>query len=663
MTEFAPGSPSLPAEVNRSSDRPEAMRPAVLALLIAAAALPYLNTLLNGFVYDDKRQILANPYLRSWRYLPKVFATNVWSFTGAQGVSNYYRPVMTLGYLFCYQLFGPIAYPFHLVNLLLNVGVTLLVFWVARRLFRQDAPALIAAVLFALHPIHTEAVAWIAAVTDLEVTFFYLLTFALFLWLPTKGGGRSEKIELAMVVSFVLTLLSKEQSLTFPLLATVYEHFYREDRSQTSWSQKVARYGALWLMDLAYVLLRVRFLGAFAPQEQMSSLTLTQIFLSGIALVGKYLGKLLWPVHLCAYYVFHKSASWSDPRVLAGVLGLLISAVVFMQLWKRERIVSFGLVWMFVTLSPVLDARLLAGNVFAERYLYLPSVGFAWCFGWLAAHLWQALQGRPLARWGLAFASASVAALCFMRIVKRNRVWRNDIVLYTETLKVSPTATHIRNNLGTVYWNRGEFARSAEQWRLILDLTPDDPIARSNLGLFYTNEKRYRKAARCFRQAMHLKPNYTDPHTNLGNVYEKEGKLAQAELQFEAAAILSPFLPSTHNDLAKIYLKEGKLRLAKEQYQASLSAQRNEEGYYGLGEIQLREGNLAAAEQNFQRAVALNPFDSRAHFALAKVALASGDPATALREYQLGLKTDPRNSVALTAVEKLEAQAHHDHRP
>jgi tetratricopeptide (TPR) repeat protein len=624
-----------------------------LAILVAAAALPYLNSLFNGFVYDDNRQVLDNPYLRSLRFLPGMFSTNVWSFAGAQGVSNYYRPMMTLGYFICYQLFGPVAYGFHLVNLLLHVGVTLLVFQIARRLFGQDTAALIAALLFALHPVHTESVAWVAAVTDLEVTFFYLLTFWLFLRLPRGQGGRSDRIQLAMVVSFALTILSKEQSLTLPLVATVYEHVYREDRAQTSWSQKVARYGTLWLMDLAYVVFRIRYLGAFAPQQQMSRLTWYETFLSALVLVGKYLGKLLWPVELCAYYVFHKSTSLLDPRVLAGVLGLLVSAGLFCWLWKRQRMPSFGLIWMYATLAPVLDARLLAGNVFAERYLYLPSVGFAWLVGWMAAGLWKAVQSRTFCRWGLAAASAAVALLCVLRIVTRNRDWRSDYVLYTQTLKISPDATHIRNNLGVVCWNQGDIAGAEKEWRLALIFSPHDPIVLSNLGLVYAREKRYRKAARYFRQAMHRKPDYTDPHTNLGNVYKKEGKLAEAELQFRAAVALSPLLPSTHNALAKIYLKEGKFQAAEEQFQASVRDEPNFHGYDGLGDLLMRREDRSAAEQAYHQAVLLNPFDSHAHFALAEIALAEGQDGIALKEYRQGLATDPRNSAALEAVQQL----------
>ena len=235
---------------------------------MACATLPYLNILFNGFVYDDDSQVMHNPYVRSFQHLKEIFTTHVWSFRGLTSVGNYYRPMMTLGYLFCYKLFGMRAYGFHLVSLLLHVLIVCLVFVLTERLTGDRVWAFVAGALFALHPVHTESVDWIAAVTDVELTFFYLLTFGFFLAVARPGNRRSEPMLAAMGVSFLLALLSKEQAMTLPALATVYEHFYRGDRSETSTSQKLARYGVLWLVGVAYVLFRIHFLGALAPEEK-----------------------------------------------------------------------------------------------------------------------------------------------------------------------------------------------------------------------------------------------------------------------------------------------------------------------------------------------------------------------------------------------------------
>src|ERR1700730_13916862 len=159
---------------------------AVLGLLLLAV-VPYLNSVWGSFVYDDRLQVLENPYAHSFRYLGKIFGTTVWTFEGAQGVTNYYRPLMTFAYLVCYKLFGPIPFGFHLFNVVLHATVVLLTFAVTERLFGDRLMSLIVAGLFALHPVHTESVAWIAGVTDLELSVFFLLTFLLYLRLAPSG--------------------------------------------------------------------------------------------------------------------------------------------------------------------------------------------------------------------------------------------------------------------------------------------------------------------------------------------------------------------------------------------------------------------------------------------------------------------------------------------
>ena len=629
----------------------------LIAALILCSALPYLNTLLNGFVYDDNRQVLDNPYLKSFHFLPQIFGKTVWSFVGMQGISNYYRPMMTLGYAVCYHLFGPVAYGFHLVNVCLHVGVVLLVFAIARRLFRDRTMAFVAGCLFAIHPIHTEAVAWVAAVTDLEVTFFYLLTFWLYLNMARPKGEVSPRVKLAAVVSFALTIFSKEQSLTFPLLAMIYEHFFRGDRADTTFWEKARRYGEFWLMDLAYVLFRIEHLGAFAPQIQLAQLGWSACVLSAVALMGKYFEKLFWPAELCAYYVFHKETSLVQPQVLVGIAIIAACAIIFAILFRRSRIAAFGFIWFFMTLAPVLDVRYLAGNVFAERYLYLPSVGFCWLLSWAGVGLWRSLDGRQhFWRYMLVGVSSIIALLFVVRVVTRNRDWRSDEALYSQTLKVSPKATNIRENLGVVAWNHGRIDEAEKEWSIALKLNPNSPITLTNLGLIYASRQQYQQAEYYFREAMLHKPDYTDPHLNLGSLAMDQGRLEEAELQLRAAVALSPLIPSCHNKLGKLYLKEGRLDEAAKQFQQSVDAAPNFRGYDGLGDVYTRQRDLARAAIAYRTAVAINPYDSHAHFGLARVAQANGHRDTALEEYANGFETDPNNQEAQSAVQLLRAK-------
>jgi tetratricopeptide (TPR) repeat protein len=643
------------------ASRPERARALLITALVAFATLPYLNILVNGFVYDDDTQLLQNPYVQSFRYLKEIFTSNVWSFKGTYALTNYYRPMMTLGYLVCYKLFGMRAYGFHLVSLLLHVLVVCLVFMLTERLTGDRVWAFVAGALFALHPIHTESVDWIAAVTDLDLTFFYLITFGIFLAVARPGGRRSDPMLAAMGVAFVLALFSKEQAMTLPALATVYEHFYREDRSETSTSQKLARYGLLWLVGLAYVLFRIHFFGKLAPAKNVPQLTPWQIALCAVALVGQYVWKLLWPVRLCAFYVFHASTSLFDPRVLAGLLVLLALAAVFLVCWRSPernvRFASFGIVWFFATLAPTLNAHWLAANVFTERYLYLPSVGVAWLAGLGASKLWSRTAPRPAQRRALVLAGLAVGGLFAARIVIRNRDWNNDIVLYTRTLDLSPGAYQILNNLGTVYWHAGARDKAESAWRKTLELNPDNIDALNNMGLVAGRRKQYSEAAGFFARVIDLRPNLSDPHRNLGTTYRLMGRAGPAEVQLRAALALSPFDYLVLNELGQLLLAEGRVSEAEDQFRASVRNEPNVLAYDFLGEINTSRHALGEAERDFRAALSLDESDSNAHFGLGFLYKDAGRTAEALAQYQVGLVKDPTNPPALAAVQKLRQQS------
>ena len=157
--------------------------------------------------------------------------------------------------------FGPSAWGFHLVSLLLHAAVVVVLFLFAEELLGDRVAASAAAALFALHPVHVEAVAWISAAADLELTLLYLLTFWCFLRLTHPAGGRRFGMQALMTASFALALLSKEQAITLPVLATIYEHFYRRDRERTRWFRKQVRYAPLWVVLLVYLALRTHVLG------------------------------------------------------------------------------------------------------------------------------------------------------------------------------------------------------------------------------------------------------------------------------------------------------------------------------------------------------------------------------------------------------------------
>jgi tetratricopeptide (TPR) repeat protein len=660
MNNLADGTkiPSVPAP---GADLPQHGAPLFsrawpLAFLLLLALLPYAGILRNDFayIYDDKAQIIDNPYVHTFGHLREVFTTPVWSFADAHGMTNYYRPVMTFGFLLCYQIFGPLAFGFHLASLLLHAAVVLVLYLFAEQLFRHRGAAFAAAALFALHPVHVESVAWISAVTDLEVTLFYLLTFWCFLQMDNPRDGHGPRMQVAMTVCFLLALLSKEQALSLAVLAVIYEHFCRDDRATTTWATKIGRYGVLWLLLIGFILMRVHLMGSFAHAMGWVHLTVVETFLSAFALLGQYLFKLIWPAHLFAFYVFHPSTHIFTAPVLEGVGALILYGVVFGALWRKARPASFGILWLLCTLAPVLNARWMGSYVLADRYFYLPSAGFCLVAGWAGAALWQAAsRRRAVWRWAVVAGACLVAGLSVLRIVNRIPDWQDDITLISRALAAEPNEFILHDALGDAYWLRGEGALAEHEWKETLRLQPNFVRAVNALGALCAKQGRYDEAEAYLQRAILLNPNDADSHLNLGAVYAETGKMDRAEEQFRIAISIAPFNLAAHNVLGKLYFDSGRLNEAEQQFRQSLQVEPNLAAYDHLGYIYAQWGDQGRAEAAFKSALAMNGADSHAHYNLGLIYAATGRNAQALVELQTALAADPNNPEILSALEKL----------
>jgi tetratricopeptide (TPR) repeat protein len=650
----------------------------LLALLLALAVLPYLNTLHNLFVYDDTDQVVNNPYLQNLHHLKEIFTTPVWSFQGGDYPRNYYRPLMFFGYLLCCRFFGPRPVVFHLANLVLNVLVVLLLFFVTWRLFDDRLLAFVAAGLFAVHPIHSESVAWIAAITDLELALFYLLAFGFFLGLSRWHGRRLVLGELLMSSSFALALLAKEPAATLPALATLYEHCCREDRKETSLTIKLARYGPLGLLLLAYLIVRTDFVGGLAGRSQYPYMGPDVIVLSALALVGQYVWKLFWPATLCAFYAFHMSISFRDPRVMAGALALMGLAFLVVFLWNRARLVSFALLFLFLNLVPVLYAPWLGINVFTERYLYLPSVGFCWALAWAGTRVWRActnyaaggagpqasprpwtagrLWGPRLWRVLMVFSTVALVVVCTFRIIRRNRDWHDSETLYKATLALQPDAYIIHINLAAIYLDRDDFTQAEQELRAAEKIAPDYPLILNNFAVLNLKQKRYDEALGYLIRSLVKNPKELHPHLYLAQVYDQTGQTDLAEKEYQAAVKLSPLSRLARAGLGEFYFDHGRLAEAEKEFQESLDSAKTLNGYWDLGLVYWREGRYAEAEHDFREAEALDPGSSRAHFMLGLLYTDMKRNREALQELQAGLKTEPGNPQALEVLKKLQSQ-------
>jgi tetratricopeptide (TPR) repeat protein len=626
----------------------------LVALLLLVTFACYGNILANSFAYDDGQQILQNPYVKNWHYLPQIFGTTVWSFVGQAGATNYYRPLMTFSFLLLWQIFGALPFGFHLFSLLMQSAVVVAMFFASRRLFRDVRIAWLAALLFAVHPIHTEAVAWIAALPDLEAGFLLLLA----LWLLTDPAGTNWKTQVCVTLCFCLALLCKEPALMFAPLAVVFEHLVAANRKNTTALQKILNYLPLGAAAIAYLLLRIALFGKLAPVLQHPKITWPQSIYSAFALVLDYTRLLLWPSGLSAFHVFHVSTSLADAQVVGGILICVLCLVAIFVLLNSVPAAAFAVLWIGVTLAPVLNARWMAANVQTERYLYLPSIGFCWLAAWCAIRLWDALpQGAARAvRLVLATALGALLVAGGGATVRRNLDWRNDFVLYNKTLQTTPDAHVIRSNLAGIYFEQGDLARAGKEWEQALAGKPDNVNTMNALGILYTKQGRFAEAKVMLDRAIAAKPLWGDPHYATGLLLEKQDDQTAALAEFETAIRLAPLNPVAHYWYGDALLKANRVAEAEGQFEQTLALGPDAPlgALTALTSIYLNSGRIAQAEPILRRLVSQYPYDGTAHFQLAHVLENRGQQAEALQEYTLGLTLEPENTDARAAVQRLK---------
>jgi len=520
-----PPKPALPA-AKGPRKAPSWMGYATLVLIAVAV---YANSLSNGFVTDDKLQLLGNPLVTDIHKLPQVFGSGVWSFLGYRG--NYYRPVQFLLYALLYWVFGPHALGFHCFLVMLHAANTALVYALARRLFDRSMPAAawISAAVFAVHPIHTEAVDWIAALPDVLLTTLSLAGLLAFV----RQNGRPNRLQAAGHCGlYLLALLTKETGvMLLPLYAGC--QWILQGKAAAAMRRGAGLYAGMATCLMIYLVLRIHALGALAPAQQaFLNLSPAALAMSAAVIAASYLVSLVWPAGLNFFHIFHATSQATPQLVLALAVLAAVAWVAFRQRVRRP-MVAYGIFWIALTIAPALNLAGVGQNVFAERYLYLPSVGFVWLAG--MAWAWLRTAAPPVA-WP---AAAAILLACSVAAMARNADWKDDFTLLQATLKQSPESGYLHNLMAGVWIERDQFRRALDEQQLAVRYEPRSVTFRKNLGNILLGMDAA-AAAREFEMVTRLQPSLAEGHLDLGLADQALGDSARAAAEYERALALAP---------------------------------------------------------------------------------------------------------------------------
>lgn len=544
-------------------------------LLVLIMVAIFQGVIANGFVYDDERQLVDNPFIRNAHLWRNIFSGSVWSFLGGQSRGNFYRPLQIFCYWLVYRLVGADAAVYHLMGLVFYAGALVLVFRLGRDLLGSELAAFAGALLWALQPLHVEPVAWISGTPDVGCGFFYLLAFWLFVRAEQAEDRRALRHLLA-VLAYLPALFFKETALSLPLLLLTYWLFF--PTGEPWWSRsRLARWLPYVATVFLYLGIRIAIMGHFSTTAQVWGINL-RVVGAALGLLGQHAKLFFWPVHLNVFRTFDLRASLLSPWPWLTLLVLLGT----LWLRKREPALAFLLIWWLVTLLPVTDYRQLSYPLVAERFSYLPSFGLSMAIAWLAL-VCPSVDGFPRLQspWRPPAIVAGLLLLgCFWAFqdVRAIPNWRDTQILYNYSLREAPDAGLVRVHHALVLqFVHGDLDGAAREYQTALRLNRASfmPLAwvayDSYIGLGQIANLRGNReeAVEYFQKAVRTAPHNSQAFDFLGSLYFPRQDYAQAAEYFQRAVGSNPYDLSARFYLGTCWLKLGKPREAAEQFHAA----------------------------------------------------------------------------------------------
>jgi len=560
------------------------------ACIVLTGAVAYFPSLGGDFIRDDKDLIKNNEYIREWKHLPKIFTHDV--AAGSRSYHGFYRPIQMFTYSMEYALWKDNPLPYHITNTVLHLMASMLLFKLLLVMF-EPFPAFAAALLYTVHPIHSEAVMYISGRNDPLSLVFMLLTYILYL----KGLNSDSHWRTTWIcVCFVLALLSKETSIIFPFFILIYHISFH---TMPQWKRVVP----LLLMAMAFLILRVTILSSKTIDMGWAIKSLPERVPGFFVAISYYLQLLIWPSDL--YFRFGMPLfPLFCARSLLGMF--LILALLSSALYSRHRNhrVCFFILWFLCGLIPV--SNLYPSTYFmTEHWMYVPSIGFFAMVG-LAIERVLRVAGSTGASFtvqrllqGVLIASVfPLAALYALRTMGQSGYWKDTVTFYQRTIERQPDHGDHYFWLGEHYKVTGDMDRAIQCYEKAMELDPSDIGATGNLANLLQQAGDIDRAIPLYRRILSMENSEPLVYVNLGNALDKKGDTLRAIESYRQAIELDSSLGIAHFNLGLALVKTGDYKQASSSFQKAVefSPELSTTWYY-LGICALKEGNLSEAKR------------------------------------------------------------------
>jgi tetratricopeptide (TPR) repeat protein len=502
-------------------------------LIPLIAILVYIPAFNADFTLDDIPIIEENSYIKSTDKIPAIWTSHYWAGKIDANDTGLYRPLTLTTYNLQYALSGNKAGAFHVVNILLHALVCFVLMKMAFLVFTDYRVALVAGLLFAIHPIHTEAVAGIVGRAEILASLFILTSLISYHHFRQKGDLKWLAL---LLLSTFAAITSKEHGFLIIALLGLQEayYFFTSKNYSLGDRKKWTAFGSVAFLSAALWAFRSTITGPPVPHEQWLGVNATDRMATSIRTIGEYIGMHIWPLRLSADY-------WTDQVPIVGfsqagvILGFLVIALLLalaFYLRRKMPVASWGILFFFLMLLPVSNFLFAAGFLKAERILYIPSIGLIMVMAVMKIRL---IDGKATKIPGLIVLGLFVLFFTW-RTWTRSADWKNNYTLALATLETSPNSPRFNNMMGLELRAQKKNKEALAYFEKAVRSNPNHVSALVNLGMEYSGANRSAEALTLLEKAIQIDPNtamaYVNlmaVHRNLGN-FDKNLEVAEAAL-------------------------------------------------------------------------------------------------------------------------------------
>jgi tetratricopeptide (TPR) repeat protein len=590
----------------------------------------FLPALRNHFVWDDYKYVYENTKIQSLN----VQSLN-WMLTSFHA-SNWH-PLTWLSHALDYTYWGLNPRGHHLTNIIVHGLNALLVFFLVMRIMlasqkvEGNSPssnlprsgwgqslsvAGITALLFGLHPLRVESVAWIAERKDLLCAFFFFLTLLCYISYRYSASKKNRwRWFILSLLLFFMALMSKPMAVTLPFTLLLLD-FYPLRRYQISFRNNLSvllEKIPFISLSIASSIITIMAQSAGKSIKSFEYLPIDLRLLNAAHSLVFYLQKMIWPLELVPFYPFHADVSLFNLRfIIASILILAITGVCVFMITRKHYLLFAVWSYYVITLLPVLGIIQVGSQSAADRYTYLPSISIFLLAGIGVDWIWRKIsltRFKRVLRGALLGGTGTILVLLSSLTINQIKIWRDSEIFWRYIISAFPTTfPEAYTELGVVYVKSGRLDEAIELYERALAINPFDAKTYANLGSAYGRKGMWDEAISACVKALAVDPTHAivGVYSNLGLIYDKKGNVDEAISQYKKAIALDPFLAEVHYNLGLAYAKKGEIDEAIAAFKKALAVKPNLAGtHYNLAAAYYKKGNNQLAILHFEKASSL----------------------------------------------------------